>query len=54
MQPGGVRDGELADRLEQQPAADILGRGREGLQGPAEPVIVQQRRRDAEQLGDRG
>ena len=53
VQPGGIGDGEPAHRGQQQPAAHGLrGRGQR-LQRPAQPVIVQQRRRDAQQLGDR-
>ncbi len=53
VQPGGIGDGEPAHRGQQQPAAHGLrGRGQR-LQRPAQPVIVQQRRRHAQQLGDR-
>ena len=53
VQPGGIGDGEPAHRGQQQQAAHGLrGRGQR-LQRPAQPVIVQQRRRHAQQLGDR-
>ena len=54
VQPGGVRDREPADGGEHQLAADVIGDFRQGFQGAAEPVVVQQRRRGPEQLGDRG
>ena len=54
VQPGGVGDAELADGPEHQLAADILGHARQGLQRPAEPVVVQQHCRGPEQLGHRG
>ena len=49
MQPAGV-NAEPLDRARRDSRAEILRIDREGLQRPAETIIVQQRRRDPEQL----
>ena len=53
MQPAGS-DTEPLDRTRRDPRAEILGVEGEGLQRPAETIIVQQRRRDPQQLMHRG
>lgn len=53
VQPAGI-DPEALDRPRREFPAHLLGVGREALQPAPEAVVVEQRRRDSEQLLDRG
>jgi hypothetical protein len=52
VQPGDVQ-AEGGDRLRPDRADDGLQRGRDRVQGAANAVVVQRRRRDPQDLGDR-
>jgi hypothetical protein len=51
--PSGDGGSPAADRRQYRLAADVAGGTRQGIQRPAQAVVVQQRRPKAEQVGDR-